>query len=469
MIDWVEARLAMKEDGLVEKSRDVGFTWTMGGFALHRWRFAPGFRTTFGSRVVGLVDALGDPDTIFEKIRMLRDSLPEWLLPEGWDKRKHDHYLLMQNPENGNTIGGEGGDDMGRGGRSSLYVLDEFAFVPRADRVDAATSANTDVRIFGSSVNGMGNTFARKRFSMEPRQVFRLHYSDDPRITSEWVEKKRGSLEEWKWNSEYEIDYAASIEGVCIPAKWVEAAKKIGQHVKLEPTSGVAGLDVGGGGKGKSVFVPRFGPIVLAPTSWGDPDTIETAHRGLNLAAETKTRRSDGTEVSIHVLNFDKPGVGSGVNAALARSKRPGVNSYGINTGDPASDTWWPDGMGSGETAEERFANLKAEIWCIARERFHATYDTVRFFEGDKNVSPRPASELVSLPERGAEELIAQLSLPKLLRNEKGKMMLETKAQLALRGIPSPDVADAFVLTFVPSKTWNITADALARAAGGRR
>lgn len=409
------------------------------------------------------MDALGDPDTIFEKIRHLRDSLPAFLLPTGFNRRKHDHYLLIENPDNGATIGGEGGDDMGRGGRSSIYFLDEFAFVPRADGVDAATAGNTDVRIFGSSVNGMGNTFARKRFAMPANRVFRLHWRDDPRKTEAWAEKKKASMEEHKWASEYEIDYAASIEGVCIPAKWVEAAKRIAEFIDVEPSRrGIAGLDVGGGGKGKSVFVARFGAVVLKPTSWGDPDTIETAHRGLDLATESRPKRNDGTECFVAYLNFDAPGVGSGVNAALIRTKRAGLHTEGINTGNAASTTRWPDG----ETSEEKFANLKAELWFLARARFKATYATLRFFETDgKEGSLHSPSDLISLPASGAENLIAQLSLPKWNRTEKGKMILETKAQLSQRGIPSPDEADAFVLTFFEPRTIHVSAEALAKAA----
>jgi hypothetical protein len=449
LVDFVEECLREAEDGLVEKSRDVGFTWTVGGIALHHWRFVPGFRATFGSRKTEFVDGLGDPDTIFEKIRYMLYNLPVWLRPPGFEKRLHDHFLLLTNPETGNTIGGEGGDEMGRGGRSTLYVLDEYAFVPRADKADMATSANADCRIFGSSANGMGNAFARKRFAMPVNRVFRLHWRDDPRKTEEWAKKKKASMiEEWKWASEYEIDYAASIEGVCIPAKWVEAALRIGSLVALEPAvKGVSGLDVGGGGKGKSVHVARFGPVVLAPESWGNPDTIETAHKGLGLASDARPRRKDGAECRVTALNYDAPGIGAGVSAAMTRANKKDLWVTGVNTGVEPSTTRWPDG----ESSEEKFVNLKAEMWFIARSRFKATYETLRALEGDPECHVHPPSDLISLPP-GATNLVVQLSLPKMFRTEKGKMILETKTQLATRGVPSPDEADALMLTFVPTR-----------------
>src|ERR1700722_16505972 len=64
LVHWLEARVSASEEGLVEKSRDVGWTWVAAGFALHKWLFAPGFKTTFGSRKEVYVDRIGDPDSI---------------------------------------------------------------------------------------------------------------------------------------------------------------------------------------------------------------------------------------------------------------------------------------------------------------------------------------------------------------------------------------------------------------------
>jgi phage terminase large subunit len=449
MVHFVDARIAAAEDGLIEKSRDVGFTWVMGAYALHGWLFVPGFKTTFGSRLVTLVDQLGDPDSIFEKIRIMLRHLPPWMRPAGFTA-DHDNHLRLINPANGNTIRGEGGDEMGRGGRSSMYVIDEGAHIPRADRVEAATSANSEVRIWGSSANGPGNLFYRKRSGLlRPDQVFRFHWSDDPRKTEEWALKKKSSMEDHIWAAEYEIDYSASVEGICIPARWVESAKKIGRLMPiLAKRNGVAGLDVGGGGKGKSVFVARFGSVVKAPVCWGNPDTTETAIRGLDEAEAAGFQLPDGHDAKVARLLFDSVGVGAGVLSTLSHHSRRGLVTDGINVGMPPSDTQWPDGM----TSAEKFANLKAEAWFLAREKFKATHEMVLFLEGDEKGIEHPPEDLISLPGDGegpdATALASQLSLPKWFRNERGKVIMESKAELAKRGIPSPDHAEALILTF---------------------
>lgn len=380
----------------------------------------------------------------------MQARLPRWMLPKGFDQTC-SRYLLFRNPENGNTIRGEGGDDMGRGGRSTMYVADEAAFIERAERVEAATSANTDCRLWGSTVNGMDNFFARKRFggTLSPAQIFRFHYSDNPLKSKEWVEKKKASLEPHIWASEYEIDYAASVEGLVIPAKWVEAAKRVKKYYKIIPkVDGIAGGDVGAG-KAKSVIVCRFGPVVTCPKSWTDPDTIDTAYKMIDEAEARKIKREDGYECRVKYLRYDSPGVGQGVAAAMKRAQRPGMTLSGVNTGNPPSDLRWPDG----ETSEEKFANLKAEAWWLARELFKNTHEAVVHAETNGAQGHlHPVSDMISLPDdtegSDATQLAAQLSLCKWQRNEKGKIAIESKNSLSHRGVASPDHADALILTF---------------------
>jgi phage terminase large subunit len=452
-IDWLQARLDNLEEGLIEKSRDTGATYLTAGFALHQWLFSPGFKATFGSRKVDYVDKKDNPDAIFAKLRIMLRRLPVEMLPEGFNWSQHDNYMRIANPETGAVISGEGGEDMGRGGRSSLYIVDEAAFVPNAEAVEKALSGNTDCVIWVSSVNGMGNLFARKRHSvLKPRQVFRLHWRDDPRKTDEWAANKQASFSDpTTWASEYDIDYSASVEGICIPALWVESAKRVGAlESRLRASNaGVVGLDVGAG-KAKSVAVPRKGPVVLPPLSRGSPDTTGTAWWGLETAIEH----------GCDTLNFDAPGVGAGVSSTLMhreddetgsdadRAKRfAHLTVEAVNTGLPPSERLWPDGR----TSEEMFGNKKAEIWWLARTALQRTHEHVLWIEGKENGKEHPVTELLALPsgDKESDTLCLQLSLVKWGRNDKGKIVIEKKEALQRRGISSPDYADGLMLTFV--------------------
>lgn len=467
-IRWFEDRSRLKEDGHYAKSRDIGFTWMAGGYALHRWLFETGYKANFGSRKGEYVDRIGDPDSIFEKIRMLYRALPSWMLP----RSMQDNSMLLINEDLGSIIRGEAGDDMGRGGRSTDYFFDEFAFVERADSVDAASVANSDCRIFGSTVNGQGNLFYRKAHngSMKPRQLFKFHWTDDPRkrdgvvtdedtgITEPWSVATKRKMERHKWASEYDIDYSASVEGLCIEGQWVEAAKqiksvlaKLGVMIPV-PRNGVAGGDVGAG-KAKSVVVPRFGAHVHRPTSWSDPDTIDTANRML-MACESIKTNDNGFEGGVRTLRFDATGVGHGVGSVLRRNDGR-INGVAVLVGGSPSDTKWPDG----KTSKEKFANIKAESWWIARERFKNTWEYLLFLTDptSENAVEHTLDEIISLP--GDSEspdsmtLNGQLPLVKWLTTTGGKIIIESKDALARRGISSPDYADALMLTFVAETT----------------
>jgi len=239
------------------------------------------------------------------------------MLPPGLKPTEHDNSCACSTGENGNAITGEAGDNMGRGGRSTLYIVDEGAFIEHADKVDAAIVANANTRIWASSVNGTGNVFYRKRHAGHI-PVFRFHWSDDPRKDAAWaaVETTRAILHAGDWAAEYDIDYAASVEGICIPAKWVESSRKLARALNRQPKGpGVAGLDVGAG-RAKSVLIPKFGPVVLMPTAWQTVTTSRRPYAALDVAQATgrqenqlTTPPASGNTVTSTLVNANTGGV----------------------------------------------------------------------------------------------------------------------------------------------------------------
>ena len=145
-VEFLKDLMERGKDGILEKSRDMGATWLTAAFAVWVWLFKPGAAIGFGSRKLELVDKIGDPKCIFEKIRTIINNLPAWLLQvkaAGYDPKQHDNFCKIVNPGNRATITGEGGDEIGRGGRTTLYFVDEAAFLPRPLMVDQALSANS--------------------------------------------------------------------------------------------------------------------------------------------------------------------------------------------------------------------------------------------------------------------------------------------------------------------------------------
>lgn len=445
-VRWVFAMLARAgpTEGAWEKARDGGASYLCIVVALWFWLFVPGSKWTFGSRVKEEVDERDSPDTLFEKMRGVLRRLPAWQLPAGFSWDRHDNYMRLSNPENGASIRGQGGKNMGRGGRSTAYVVDEAAFVENAFAVERAVTGNADCVLWVSTANAIGDLIYQKLAKLPPECRFKSHWTDDPRKTEAWAAKKRaGYVDPTGFAREYDVDWTASLENVCIPAAWVLAAQQL---AAVEPGlrrigSGVTGADIGGG-KANSVAIHRFGPVVLAPERRTEADTTETAYWLLERC------KAAGTST----LNFDAPGIGAGVLSTLSKAENyDEITRCAINTGNPPSDRLWGDVDEDEDrdalTAADVCGNLKAEIWLLAASAFQRTYEHVRFMRGEDGGRKHPISELISIPDDPV--LAAQLSMVRRFRNERGKIVIETKAQLRARNVPSPDDADALVLTFI--------------------
>ena len=91
------------------------------------------------------------------------------------------------------------------------------------------------------------------------------------------------------------------------------------------------------------------------------------------------------------------------------------------------------------------FANLKAELWWLTRERFKSAHERYLWETGAEGGIKHSLSDVIILPDDNT--LQTQLSLVKWMRNEKGKIAIESKEKLRARGVSSPDRADALVLS----------------------
>ncbi len=429
---WLAERERRQEGGLLEKSRDMGATWLCVAYAAHGWLFRDGFACGFGSRKLDLVDKLADADSIIEKLRLLLDMLPPFLMPAGYSRERHAGYCKVVNPENGSAVTGEGGDQIGRGGRKALFFVDEAAFLTRPQLVERSLSQTTNVRIDVSTPNGPGNPFARRRHSGTV-PVFTLHWRDDPRKGEEWYAAMKATKDAVTVAQEIDIDYSASVEGTAIPAAWVRAAVNLLPDLMGPPRGRpVAGLDVAEMGSNQSVLARRWGPRVSPLIAWGMSNTTETAHRAREAADK------DGCAV----VHYDVGGVGAGVRGTWDSSDVPlPFKAVAVNAGSSPTNVRWPDG----KTSRERFVNLRAELWWTLRMRFEKAYES-----REKGVA-HPEEEMISIPDD--PELIAQLSMPLSHRAASGKIGIESKDDMRRRGMKSPDRADALCLAFHPPVT----------------
>lgn len=173
VIEFFESCSHEQESGLVEKCRDFGLTWLACGYSVWRWLFIKNDAIGWGSRKETLVDKPGDPDSIFEKIRLMLKRMPKIWLPNGFSWGRHSTFMKLLNPENGAIIAGEAGDNIGRGGRRSAQPLDTLVMTPKGLRELGSLK-------IGDYVIGSDGKPTKVIYTVDwgERQVYKVHFTD---------------------------------------------------------------------------------------------------------------------------------------------------------------------------------------------------------------------------------------------------------------------------------------------------
>lgn len=456
LVEFLIECLLDEENGLVEKCRDMGATWICAAVSVWLWRFWDGASIGWGSRKEQLVDRIGDPDSIFEKIRIIISNLPYELLPAGFNKQTHMTYMRIVNPANGSTITGESGDNIGRGGRKLMYFKDESAHYEHPEKIESALGDNTRVQIDISSVNGLGNVFHRRRkagvlwysgkkIAKGKTRVFVMDWRDHPSKDQAWYDQRRQKAEDdgllHIFAQEVNRNYAAAIEGVVIPSLWIESA--IDAHIKLKlDTSGgwVAGLDVADEGGDTNALAQRKGIVLRLVEEWGARDTGQTTIRAVEACSGLGRVE----------LQYDSIGVGAGVKAESNRLTREKLMPKGIklvpwNAGSSVQHPRAfvvPDDVSSPRN-EDFYYNLKAQAWWSLRRRFELTHRAVT----DKTFT-WDVDDLISIDSKipllaKIQEELSQVTFSK---NSRMKLLIDKSPQ----GTNSPNLADAIVMAFFP-------------------
>ena len=223
-----------------------------------------------------------------------------------------------------------------------------------------------------------------------------------------WLEQRRleGLEGTGWWQAKVLGQFPDTASNAVIPLSWVEAARA---RPHLQDQREWAGLDVARFGSDDSALVEGSGNGPEDCTVVHGQDTMAVAGLGMRYL---QARR--GT------LAVDVIGVGGGVVDRIREQHPPG-QLLGVNVGEaPDHD---PDLL----------VNLRSQLWWDAR----------RAFDPD---SPDEPLSLARLSEQDYARLRAELTAPTYRMTSSGKVQVESKEELKARGLPSPDLADAFNL-----------------------
>lgn len=420
-IDWFLQRWRLREPGVTVKSRDMGISWLSIALSCTMCLFHDNMAVGFGSRKLELVDKLGDPSCLFWKARTFLEMLPDEFTG-GWRARTHSSERLLRF-NNGSTIAGEGGDEIGRGARTTWYLVDEAASIERPALLDASLSQTTNCRQDVSTPKGSANSFAEKVRSWPDERVFRFHWRDDPRKDEAWYAKQVEELDPVTLAQEVDMDFAASTTGVLIPSAWVQSAIDLHVHLGIEPSGVRAGaLDVADEGIDMNAFGASYGWLLTHLEEWSGKgaDIFATTERAFMLADE---HSPDG-------FRYDADGLGAGVRGdARVINERRKAASGGITRprnvepfrGSGAVDR--PDGQDvKGRRNQDFFKNLKAQSGWTLRRRFEQSFRA-------RNGQPYDPDMIISIPRDlpHRAKLVVELSQPTYSLDNQGKIVIDKK------------------------------------------
>jgi hypothetical protein len=247
---------------------------------------------------------------------------------------------------------------------------------------------------------------------------------DSPRVSPEFIQEMREKYGED--SSQFRVrvlgEWPKSDDDTVIPMELINLATV--RDVTCLPSSSVVwALDVARFGGDRSALVKRKANVVPErPMTWRNLDLMQLC--GAVFAEWDSTPMADRPEEIL----VDAIGLGSGV---ADRLRELGLPVRAINVSEAPS-------MGA------KYVNLRAELWFAAREWL--------------------AKRDCSIPDD--ESLVGELAMVRYSYMSNGKLQIESKDQIRKRGRASPDVADAFVLTFAgnaatamhgwsPASEWN--------------
>ena len=442
-VNWWFDRWSSREDGLVEKSRDMGMSWLCVGVSASMCVTRKGFAAGFGSRKQEYVDRTGDPKSLFWKAREFVAGLPVEFRA-GWVREKHSPYMRMFFPDTGAYMTGEAGDNIGRGDRTSVYFIDEHAHVEHPELIEASLAATTNCRIYVSSVNGMANTFAIKRHSRKIN-VFTYHWRSDPRKDDAWYAVQQEKLDPVTLAQEVDIDYNASAQGVLIPSAWVQASIDACGRLGITPTGKKSGaLDIADEGLDANAFCAATGVLVQ--------DVFEWSGKGSDIYASVLKAFSLCDEYGFKEFCYDGDGLGAGVrgdakNINLARVLTSPDSKILVVSFRGSEAPLNPEKMvvGTDRTNEDFFSNRKAQAWWELRQRFKNVY---RWIVDGKPCNP---DDIISIAPNCAnrDKLITELSQPTYDLNNAGKIVVNKTPE----GARSPNLADAVMMRYSKNKS----------------
>jgi len=275
--------------------------------------------------------------------------------------------------------------------------------------------------------------------------VKKINYVDNlflPKTARKFIENQKVNMEDEEFNHVYMGEPLGESEDAFIKRAWIDAS--IDAHIKLDIEivgTKTIGYDVADSGADKCATVIRHGILTTNILEWKakENELEESAEKVYYMAKDIGAN-----------INYDCIGVGASAGSTFRRlgNDRGYIEFNKFDAGakvDNPDNEYQPLRMN-----KDHFENLKSQAWQDIADRFRSTYNAVvkgKQFNGDEIISI--SSDCINI-----DELKTELSSPKKDRSKRGLVKVESKEDMKKRNISSPNLADAFIMSYYRNRSF---------------
>lgn len=396
-----------------------------------------------GVRAFILAHESESTSALFDMAKRYHDNCPKFVKPE--IKSSNAKELSFAALDSGYKIGTAGNDSVGRGTTIQYFHGSEVAFWKNTGELtkgilQAVPDADETEVIYESTANGVGNFFHQQcikamkgetdfQFIFVPwfwQSEYQKYAPDDFETTieeDELIELYELSLNQlmWRRNKIQELS-TDGMDGLKAfkqeyPCNPLEAFQVTGDDGLIKPDNVL---------KARRAVCNANGPLIVGIDPSRGGDRFGVAKRQGRKIFDVKGYTGDinlGRAVQIckKILDKDKPDkmfVDAGGGADLVDR----LHELGYQ------QTVKAIAFGGSPLDPDKYKNKRAEMWGL-----------MNAWLCDENLD-------VDIPDD--DGLQADLCMPQYERDSMDRIVLESKDKMRKRGLPSPDLADACVLTF---------------------
>jgi phage terminase large subunit len=289
--------------------------------------------------------------------------------------------------------------------RGALVLFRDEAKTIKRSVMDASERFQPDW-VFDTSSAGPAVGWFYEIFTKDRKLYEGRLFKVDARMSSfskpswiDFMEKKYGR-DHYMYKESVEAEFTEAMEDSLIQLSWIN--RILNSPPRQQRGHKMSGVDLSCSKDGdESVIINVDGNVVMPPIAWRDDEPSRIAMKCIDEIVRFGTPKTN--------VNADAGGVGAGIISHMKVAGWP-VNNVQFG-GSPLS-------------SDIRFSNRMTEIWV--------------------NMAEAIEMQRICLPRD--DELIQQLVNRKVKRLPSGKWQLESKKEMKIRELPSPDRADALAL-----------------------